>query len=89
MTRISRSDALDEPLKTAVVDGEVIAVSEQAPIEVSVTAEAARETGRRLIQAAEEATKAPKKASTDNERLDEGLEEAFPASDPVSAKHID
>lgn len=25
---------------------------------------------------------------TDNERLDEGLEETFPASDPVAAKHI-
>ena len=24
----------------------------------------------------------------DDERLDEGLEETFPASDPVSAKHI-
>jgi hypothetical protein len=26
--------------------------------------------------------------TTDDERLDEGLEETFPASDPVSAKHI-
>jgi hypothetical protein len=29
------------------------------------------------------------KPTSDNERLDEGLEETFPASDPVSAKHID
>jgi hypothetical protein len=89
MTRISRLDALDKPLKTTVVDGDVVAVSELAPIEVAVTADAARETARRLIEAADEATKGPKKASTDNERLDEGLEETFPASDPVSAKHID
>ena len=27
-------------------------------------------------------------AAADSERLDEGLEETFPASDPVSAKHI-
>jgi hypothetical protein len=26
--------------------------------------------------------------TSDDERLDEGLEETFPASDPVSAKHI-
>lgn len=26
--------------------------------------------------------------AADDERLDEGLEETFPASDPVSAKHI-
>jgi len=25
---------------------------------------------------------------TESERLDEGLEETFPASDPVAAKHI-
>ena len=29
-----------------------------------------------------------KRPHSDNERLDEGLEETFPASDPVSAKHI-
>jgi hypothetical protein len=29
-----------------------------------------------------------KRPQSDNERLDEGLEETFPASDPVSAKHI-
>lgn len=32
---------------------------------------------------------AKKKPTSDNDRLDEGLEETFPASDPVSAKHID
>ena len=26
---------------------------------------------------------------TEEQRLEEGLEETFPASDPVSAKHID
>ena len=29
-----------------------------------------------------------KRPQSDNDRLDEGLEETFPASDPVSAKHI-
>jgi len=29
-----------------------------------------------------------KAATSDSHRLDEGLEETFPASDPVSAKHI-
>jgi hypothetical protein len=29
-----------------------------------------------------------KRPHSDNERLDEALEETFPASDPVSAKHI-
>jgi hypothetical protein len=29
-----------------------------------------------------------KRPHSDDERLDEGLEETFPASDPVSAKHI-
>ena len=28
-------------------------------------------------------------ATSDEQRLEEGLEETFPASDPVSAKHID
>lgn len=36
------------------------------------------------------ATDAPcKPATSDEQRLEEGLEETFPASDPVSAKHID
>ncbi len=30
----------------------------------------------------------PKQRKDESERLDEGLEETFPASDPVSAKHI-
>jgi hypothetical protein len=89
MTRVSRLDALDKPLRATVVDGEVVASSDQEPVELAVTADAARETGRRLIAAADEAAKSPKKATSDNERLDEGLEETFPASDPVSAKHID
>ena len=38
MTRISRLDAFDKPLRVTVVDGEVVAVSDQAPVEVAVTA---------------------------------------------------
>jgi hypothetical protein len=34
-------------------------------------------------------TKAKPKVQTDGQRLDEGLEETFPASDPVSAKDIE
>ncbi len=30
----------------------------------------------------------PQEHKDESERLDEGLEETFPASDPVSAKHI-
>ena len=30
-----------------------------------------------------------KPAMSEEQRLEEGLEETFPASDPVSAKHID
>ena len=36
-----------------------------------------------------EATQTPPRAMTEEQRLEEGLEETFPASDPVSAKHID
>jgi ribonuclease E len=36
----------------------------------------------------EETEETPESKAADSDRLDEGLEETFPASDPVSAKHI-
>lgn len=35
------------------------------------------------------APEAKPKVQTDNQQLDEGLDETFPASDPVSAKDIE
>jgi hypothetical protein len=59
------------------IDGGLIAGIESGTVRLSANADVA------ILLEDDEAT-----VSSDNDRLDEGLEETFPASDPVSAKHI-
>jgi len=53
MTWIILRDAFDQPLRVDVVDGEVTATSDQAPVELVFTAASARATAERLLHAAE------------------------------------
>lgn len=58
--------------------------------EVEATPEADRRDATTGSGASEvEAQPKPRRPMTEEQRLEEGLEETFPASDPVSAKHID
>lgn len=71
--KLSRRDSSDG--RHHFVDGSLIAEIEDGKVRLSANASVAfrlEEVGAR----------------TDGERLDEALEETFPASDPVSAKHI-
>jgi len=52
MTMIVLRDAFDRPFRVEVVDGEVTASSDQAPVELVFTAASARATAERLLQAA-------------------------------------
>lgn len=52
MTWIVLRHAFDRPFRVAVVDGEVTAKSDQAPVELVFTAASARTTAERLLQAA-------------------------------------
>jgi hypothetical protein len=54
MTHIARQGAFDRPFKIRVFGNEIILTSEQAPIELALTAAAAREVGRRLVDAADQ-----------------------------------
>jgi hypothetical protein len=54
MTWIVLRDAFDQPFRVEVVDGEVTAVSDQAPVELVFTAASARATAERLLRAAEQ-----------------------------------
>jgi hypothetical protein len=55
MTQINRQKAFDKPFTVNPVGGEIVAKSEQAPVELALTPVSARETGRRLLTAADEA----------------------------------
>jgi hypothetical protein len=52
MTWIVLRHAFDRPFNVGVVDGEVTAKSDQAPVELVFTAASARATAERLLQAA-------------------------------------
>ena len=52
MTWIVLRDAFDQPFRVAVVNGEVTAKSDQAPVELVFTAASARATAERLLRAA-------------------------------------
>jgi hypothetical protein len=52
MTQIVFRDAFDRPFKVRVVDGEVTAQSDQAPVELVFTPTSARQTAERLLEAA-------------------------------------
>jgi hypothetical protein len=54
MTQIVFRDAFDRPFKVRVVDGEVTAQSDQAPVELVFTPTSARKTAERLIEAADQ-----------------------------------
>lgn len=71
--KLTRQDSSDG--RHHYVDGGLVADIEDGKVRLSANANVAfllEEVGGR----------------SDSERLDEGLEETFPASDPVSAKHI-
>ena len=53
MTWIILRDAFDQPFRVDVVNGEVTATSDQAPVELVFTAASARATAERLLHAAE------------------------------------
>jgi len=52
MTWIVLRHAFDRPFRVGVVDGEVTAQSDQAPVELVFTAASARATAERLLNAA-------------------------------------
>jgi len=54
MTWIVLRHAFDQPFRVGVVDGEVTARSDQAPVELVFTAASARATAERLLLAAEQ-----------------------------------
>jgi hypothetical protein len=58
MSHIARYVGFDRPLKVKAVDDEVLATSDQSPVEIALTHEAATQTGRRLIEAARVARRA-------------------------------
>lgn len=53
MTNILRRSAFDRPFDVRCVNGEILMVSRQAPVEVVLTAQSARATGLRLLLAAQ------------------------------------
>ena len=53
MTKLTRLDAFTHPFTVRVVDGEILMVSDQAPIELVFTCEVAVDTAHRLLAAAE------------------------------------
>ena len=55
MTQIVLLDAFDRPFRVRVVNGEVTAQSDQAPVELVFTAASARITAKRLLDAADRA----------------------------------
>ena len=54
MTWIVLRDAFDQPFRVEIIDGEVTARSDQAPVELAFTAASARATAERLLRAAEQ-----------------------------------
>jgi len=63
MTQIVFRDAFDRPFKVRVVDGEVTAQSDQAPVELVFTPTSARQTAERLIEAADQVEKQKRPAA--------------------------
>lgn len=76
--KLTRHDSVDD--QHHFIDGGLIASVEDGTVRLSANADVAIN----IFQEAE----ADAEKDADDERLDEGLEETFPASDPVSAKHI-
>ena len=64
MTQIAFIDAFDRPFSVRVVDDEITAQSDQAPVELVFTPASARETAQRLLLAADEAEAGTDKAAT-------------------------
>jgi len=75
--KLTRKDSSDE--HHHYIDGGLIAGIEDGRIRLSANADVAILLEDRDADAEKD---------SEDERLDEGLEETFPASDPVSAKHI-
>ena len=73
--KLTRQDSADG--RHHFIDGGLIAGVEQGTVRLSANADV-------VANFFEEASE----KDADDERLEEGLEETFPASDPVSAKHI-
>ncbi len=73
--KLTRKDSVDG--RHHFIDGGLIAGIEDGRVRLSANADVAVTLEDTDPEAAAE-----------NQRLDEGLEETFPASDPVSAKHI-
>ena len=73
--KLTKADSTDE--RHHYIDGGLIASVEGGRIRLSANAD---------VAVTFEETDA--EVAADSDRLDEGLEETFPASDPVSAKHI-
>jgi hypothetical protein len=63
MTQIAFRDAFDRPFQVRVVDDEITAQSDQAPVELVFTPASARETAERLLKAADEAETRKHKAA--------------------------
>ncbi|HZZ70238.1 MAG TPA: hypothetical protein VFE18_18865 [Phenylobacterium sp.] len=61
---MSDTKAYDTPLSVEVVDEEVVLRSPDGPVGVSLTAAAATETARRLIEAADLATRQASQVSS-------------------------
>jgi hypothetical protein len=53
MTTVDRQAEFDEPLSVRVFERVIVVLPERAEIELVLTAEAARETARRLVEAAD------------------------------------
>jgi hypothetical protein len=63
MTQIVFLDAFDRPFHVRVVDDEITAQSDQAPVELVFTPASARETAQRLLKAADEAEATKRRAA--------------------------
>jgi hypothetical protein len=57
MTNIVRRRAFNRPFSVRLVKGEILVESDQAPIELAFTPEAARQTADRLLTAVRQAEK--------------------------------
>ncbi len=74
--KLTKKDSIDG--RHHFIDGGLIASLEGGTVRLSANADVA-------ITLEDDDTE---DAEAESDRLDEGLEETFPASDPVSAKHI-
>ena len=54
MTKVDRQDEFDEPFNVRVFERVIVVLPERAEMELVLTAEAARETARRLVAAADQ-----------------------------------